>query len=526
MRAGRSTVGCRPTGLADGLARPIRATGRQCPDSPQDARRRPIGSPAPPDPGSGFGLGVVNARQYMHRRRTARSRRPGRAGRCRYHRPPPRPPARPFSRREDLRRHPTRPRAQLAARRRRRADPRPARDPDRRRAARQAQARVHAARRHRRLRRRRQRREDRGHRQQARREEVLPPLRLPGRPQVADARRHARAPARGGHPPRGQGHAAPQPPRPQAAHQAQGLRRARAPARGAEAAAAWRSRPDGRRPNAEHEETAGGRSPARRGGAAPPPPSEPAAEEAPPPPRRRPSRRPPPPRSARRGDPVGRGRAGAAPPRSPPPRSAAAERGRGGRRGRRATRPRASSRRSPAPTSRSTSSRGRRRRWPRGRATYAEEADAGDRRGGSPTQPIAAAAIDLAAGARYRATGKRKTADRPRDPEARHRRLHDQRPHARRLLPAPDAAAQHPPAARDRRLRGRAWTSSPACTAAACRPRPAPCATASRRALLEADPNLRGELKRRGFLTRDARVKERKKAGLKKARKRPQFSKR
>ena len=46
------------------------------------------------------------------------------------------------------------------------------------------------------------------------------------------------------------------------------------------------------------------------------------------------------------------------------------------------------------------------------------------------------------------------------------------------------------------------------------------------KALLEADPNLRGELKRRGFLTRDARVKERKKAGLKKARKRPQFSKR
>ncbi len=46
------------------------------------------------------------------------------------------------------------------------------------------------------------------------------------------------------------------------------------------------------------------------------------------------------------------------------------------------------------------------------------------------------------------------------------------------------------------------------------------------KALVEADPNLRGELKRRGFLTRDPRVKERKKAGLKKARKRPQFSKR
>ncbi|MCX6394234.1 MAG: 30S ribosomal protein S9 [Solirubrobacterales bacterium] len=46
------------------------------------------------------------------------------------------------------------------------------------------------------------------------------------------------------------------------------------------------------------------------------------------------------------------------------------------------------------------------------------------------------------------------------------------------------------------------------------------------RALEKADPNLRGELKRRGFLTRDSRVVERKKAGLKKARKRPQFSKR
>ena len=46
------------------------------------------------------------------------------------------------------------------------------------------------------------------------------------------------------------------------------------------------------------------------------------------------------------------------------------------------------------------------------------------------------------------------------------------------------------------------------------------------RALIDADPNLRSELKRRGFLTRDARVKERKKAGFKKARKRPQFSKR
>ena len=46
------------------------------------------------------------------------------------------------------------------------------------------------------------------------------------------------------------------------------------------------------------------------------------------------------------------------------------------------------------------------------------------------------------------------------------------------------------------------------------------------RALCEIDVDLRPELKRRGFLTRDARIKERRKAGLKKARKRPQFSKR
>lgn len=46
------------------------------------------------------------------------------------------------------------------------------------------------------------------------------------------------------------------------------------------------------------------------------------------------------------------------------------------------------------------------------------------------------------------------------------------------------------------------------------------------RALTEVDPELRSELKRRGFLTRDARAKERRKAGFKKARKRPQFSKR
>ena len=46
------------------------------------------------------------------------------------------------------------------------------------------------------------------------------------------------------------------------------------------------------------------------------------------------------------------------------------------------------------------------------------------------------------------------------------------------------------------------------------------------RALLEAEPELRGALKKAGFLTRDSRMKERKKYGLKKARRAPQFSKR
>ena len=46
------------------------------------------------------------------------------------------------------------------------------------------------------------------------------------------------------------------------------------------------------------------------------------------------------------------------------------------------------------------------------------------------------------------------------------------------------------------------------------------------RALLAADPELRAALKKEGYLTRDPRLKERKKYGLKKARRAPQFSKR
>ena len=140
-------------------------------------------------------------------------------------------------------------------------------------------------------------------------------------------------------------------------------------------------------------------------------------------------------------------------------------------------------------------------------------------------QPIADAAIDLAAGARYTATGKRKTA-------------------VARVILKPGTGAYEingrtldvffPRPALQRTIRTALETvglqdkidvlaamhgGGVSAQAGALR-------HAISRALVDADPNLRSELKRRGFLTRDSRVKERKKAGLKKARKRPQFSKR
>jgi small subunit ribosomal protein S9 len=139
--------------------------------------------------------------------------------------------------------------------------------------------------------------------------------------------------------------------------------------------------------------------------------------------------------------------------------------------------------------------------------------------------PIATATIDLAAGARYRATGKRKTA-------------------VARVTLKPGTGAYvingkaldefFPRTTLQRNIRqpletvgyedrmdvvARMHGGGVSSQAGALR-------HGISRALLEADPNLRAELKKRGFLTRDARVKERKKAGLKKARKRPQFSKR
>jgi len=140
-------------------------------------------------------------------------------------------------------------------------------------------------------------------------------------------------------------------------------------------------------------------------------------------------------------------------------------------------------------------------------------------------EPISTAAIDLASGARYRATGKRKSAIarvtlRPgsgsylvngRTLEEHFPRLTLQR-NIRQPLETVGYEERMDVIAR---LHGGGISAQ----AGALR-------HGISRALLEADPNLRGELKRRGFLTRDPRVKERKKAGLKKARKRPQFSKR
>ena len=141
------------------------------------------------------------------------------------------------------------------------------------------------------------------------------------------------------------------------------------------------------------------------------------------------------------------------------------------------------------------------------------------------SEPIATAAIDLAAGARYRATGKRKTAIarvtlRPGKGtylvNGRTLEQHFPRDTLQRNIRQPLETVGY----QERmdvvaRLHGGGISAQ----AGALR-------HGVSRALLEADPNLRGELKRRGFLTRDSRAKERKKAGLKKARKKPQFSKR
>ncbi len=156
---------------------------------------------------------------------------------------------------------------------------------------------------------------------------------------------------------------------------------------------------------------------------------------------------------------------------------------------------------------------------------YDEDSASGDDGDEDLSQPIADASIDLAAGARYAATGKRKTAvarvilkpgdgtytinGKPLD-------VFFPRATLQRTIRQPLETVGY-----DTRMDVIASMHGGGVSAQADALR-----HGISRALIEADPNLRSELKRRGFLTRDARVKERKKAGLKKARKRPQFSKR
>ena len=127
--------------------------------------------------------------------------------------------------------------------------------------------------------------------------------------------------------------------------------------------------------------------------------------------------------------------------------------------------------------------------------------------------------------ATYRGTGKRKTSVarvilRPGDGKTwiNGRTLDEYFPRAvhRKMVMAPLEVAE---AASTYDLRVRVTGGGPSGQAGAVRHGIA-------RALVEADPELRISLKREGFLTRDARKVERKKAGLHKARKAPQFSKR
>ena len=103
-------------------------------------------------------------------------------------------------------------------------------------------------------------------------------------------------------------------------------------------------------------------------------------------------------------------------------------------------------------------------------------------------------------------------------------KVDDQPPHARGLLRPRDVAHGVPPGAgADRDLRA-ASTSSSTSAAAASRARRTRFATACRACLIKIDPAFRGALKKAGYLTRDARQKERKKYGQRGARARFQFA--
>ena len=156
-------------------------------------------------------------------------------------------------------------------------------------------------------------------------------------------------------------------------------------------------------------------------------------------------------------------------------------------------------------------------------AAGAEDGEPGEE--GAEAAPVAHTPLELAADARYNATGKRKTAIarvilKPGEGtytiNGRHLDEYFPRVRLQRMASQPlEAAGYHTRMDVVARIHGGGVSAQ---------------ANALRhgiaRALVEADPALRTEMKRRGYLTRDPREKERKKAGLKKARKRPQFSKR
>ena len=155
-------------------------------------------------------------------------------------------------------------------------------------------------------------------------------------------------------------------------------------------------------------------------------------------------------------------------------------------------------------------------------AVYDEE---GGEEAAAEAAPVAHTPLELAADARYNATGKRKSAIarvilKPGEGtytiNGRHLDEYFPRVRLQRMASQPlEAAGYHTRMDVVARIHGDGVSAQ---------------ANALRhgiaRALVEADPALRAEMKRRGYLTRDPREKERKKAGLKKARKRPQFSKR
>ena len=152
-----------------------------------------------------------------------------------------------------------------------------------------------------------------------------------------------------------------------------------------------------------------------------------------------------------------------------------------------------------------------------------DDAEAGED-AGEPA-PVAYTPLELAADARYHATGKRKSAiarvilkpgEGSYTVNGRHLDEYFPRVRLQRMASQPLEAAGY-----DSRMDVVARIHGGGVSAQANALR-----HGIARALVEADPALRIEMKRRGYLTRDPREKERKKAGLKKARKRPQFSKR